>query len=67
VDLAAAQRQRLIDYAPFPQALVGKYQNFTQADVGALRRAGYAVPFLSVEEGVGRYCRQLLDEGKGIS
>jgi len=56
--------QGLIRYAPFPEALKGKYQNFTQADIGALRRAGYAAPFLSVEEGVARYCRQLLDEQK---
>src|SRR5262249_55111899 len=59
VDLGDAQRQRMIDYAPFPDALKGKYQSFTQADVGALRRAGYSDPFLSVEEGVGRYVRQL--------
>src|SRR6266571_2174626 len=56
--------QGLIEYARFPEALKGKYQHFTQADIGALRRAGYAAPFLSVEEGVGRYCRQLLDERK---
>jgi len=64
VDLAEARRQGLIEYAPFPDALKGRYQNFTQADVGALRRAGFAAPFLAVEEGVGRYCRQLLDERK---
>ena len=60
--LDEARGQGLIEYAPFPEALKGKYQNFTQADVGALRRAGYAAPFLSVEEGVARYCRRLLDE-----
>jgi len=54
----------LVEYAQFPEALKGKYQHFTQADIGALRRAGYAAPFLSVEEGVGRYCRRLLDERK---
>jgi len=64
VDLEEARGQRLIDYAPFPEALKGKYQNFTQADVGALRRAGYSAPLLTVEEGVGRYCRSLLDESR---
>jgi ADP-L-glycero-D-manno-heptose 6-epimerase len=64
VSLDEARAQRLIDYAQFPEALKGKYQNFTQADVGALRRSGYAAPFLSVEEGVGRYCQQMLDEKK---
>ncbi len=62
--LDEARTQGFIEYAPFPDALKGKYQNFTQADVGALRRAGYAAPFLPVEEGVARYCRQLLDAGK---
>ncbi len=62
--LEGMRTQGLIEYAQFPEALKGKYQHFTQADIGALRRAGYAAPFLSVEEGVGRYCRQLLDERK---
>ncbi len=58
--LDEARRHGLIEYAEFPEALAGKYQNFTQADIGALRKAGYAEPFLPVEEGVARYCRQLL-------
>src|SRR5712692_9404984 len=62
--LEGMRTQGLIEYAQFPEALKGKYQHFTQADIGALRRSGYAAPFLSVEEGVGRYCRQLLDERK---
>jgi ADP-L-glycero-D-manno-heptose 6-epimerase len=62
--LDEARKQGLIDYAPFPEALKGKYQNFTQADVGALRRAGYTAPLLTVEEGVGRYVAQLLEERK---
>ena len=62
--LDAARSQGLIEYAPFPDALKGKYQNFTQADVGALRRSGYSAAFLTVEEGVGRYCSRLLEERK---
>jgi ADP-L-glycero-D-manno-heptose 6-epimerase len=60
LSVAQMQAERLIDYAPFPEALQGKYQSFTQADVGRLRDTGYDVPFLSVEEGVGRYCKDLL-------
>ncbi|MCC6531047.1 MAG: ADP-glyceromanno-heptose 6-epimerase [Burkholderiales bacterium] len=48
-----------VEYIPFPADLAGKYQAFTQADLGALRGAGYADSFLSVEEGVARYCAQL--------
>jgi len=65
--LDEARSQGLIEYAPFPEALKGKYQNFTQADVGALRRAGFAAPFLPVEEGVERYCRHMLDERKAAA
>ncbi|MDH4276420.1 MAG: ADP-glyceromanno-heptose 6-epimerase [Gammaproteobacteria bacterium] len=42
-------------YIPFPDHLKGRYQSFTQADIGALRAAGYDKPFLSVEQGVAAY------------
>lgn len=48
-----------IKYIPFPEHLVGRYQSFTEADVSALRRAGYTEPFATVEEGVDRYLSQL--------
>jgi len=53
----------VIEYVPFPSQLVGKYQSFTQADVSALRGAGYRAPFLTVEQGVGRYVEQRLKAG----
>ena len=58
------QQQGLIEYIPFPEALKGKYQSFTQADIGALRKAGYKKEFLTVEQGVGRYVEQLLARAK---
>jgi len=54
------RREKLVEYIAFPEALRGKYQSFTQADMSALRKAGYKKPFLTVEEGVDRYMRQLL-------
>ncbi len=53
--LAGLVDEGLIEYVAFPEALKGKYQSFTQADVGKLRAAGYDKPFLTVEEGVARY------------
>ena len=44
-----------IEYIAFPEHLKGRYQSYTQADMGALRQAGYSAPFLSVEQGVHRY------------
>ena len=52
--------QGLLVYIAFPEALKGKYQSYTQADVEQLRMAGYRAPFLNVEEGVGRYVASLL-------
>jgi len=54
------QKQGIITYISFPEALKGKYQSFTQADVSALREAGYTEPFLKVQEGVSRYVAHLL-------
>ena len=45
----------MLRYVPFPDALKGKYQSFTQADLTRLREAGCDLPFASVEEGVARY------------
>ncbi|MQY50366.1 ADP-glyceromanno-heptose 6-epimerase [Rhodocyclus tenuis] len=53
--LAQLVEQGAIEYIAFPEALKGKYQSFTQADLTRLRAAGYDAPFLSVEEGVKKY------------
>ncbi len=52
-----------IEYIPFPDHLKGRYQSYTQADMGALRQAGYDAPFLSVEQGVQRYMAWLSQRG----
>lgn len=43
-----------IEYIDFPEELNGKYQSYTQADIVALREAGYTEPFLSLEDGIDR-------------
>jgi len=48
-----------IEYIPFPDHLKGVYQSFTEADITALRIAGYDAPFKSVEEGVTEYLQWL--------
>lgn len=53
-------RARTIEYVEFPPQLVGKYQSFTQADLTALRAAGYAGAMTSVEEGVAGYVEWLM-------
>jgi ADP-L-glycero-D-manno-heptose 6-epimerase len=60
LDLEELQRRGTIEYIAFPEALKGKYQSFTEADLTALRDAGFEDPFLTVEEGVARYVDWLL-------
>lgn len=54
--------QQLVRYVDFPDALKGKYQSFTQADISNLRKAGYHDNFFTVEEGVERYVQWLLQQ-----
>lgn len=49
----------LIEYIPFPPALVGKYQSYTQADLTRLRAAGYGREFHPVETGASAYVAEL--------
>lgn len=55
-------KEELIRYIPFPDALKGKYQSFTKADISKLREAGYQESFYDVNEGVRRYVAWLLKQ-----
>ena len=57
VDELAARK--LIRYIPFPPQLIGKYQSSTEADLARLRAAGCAKEFMSVQQGVAAYVREL--------
>jgi ADP-L-glycero-D-manno-heptose 6-epimerase len=59
VKLSAAVSKGLIEYIPFPDALRGKYQCHTQADLGALRAAGCEHVFADVQSGVANYMAAL--------
>ncbi len=48
-----------VEYIPFPDHLKGVYQSFTEADISALRSAGYKDDFNSVEQGVQKYMEWL--------
>jgi ADP-L-glycero-D-manno-heptose 6-epimerase len=61
--LADAVAQGRIEYVPFPEALRGKYQAYTQADLTQLRNAGYTRPMATVEQGVASYVDWLLGNG----
>jgi ADP-L-glycero-D-manno-heptose 6-epimerase len=56
----ASNREPKIVYVDMPEAMRGRYQYFTQSSPEKLRRAGYARPFTSLEEGVKRYVQDYL-------
>lgn len=55
--------EKKIQYIPFPDALRGKYQSYTKADLTNLTMSGdYNKNFAAVEEGVAAYVAQLQAE-----
>ena len=53
----------LLEYIAFPEALRGKYQCYTQADLGALRATGCDHDFADVQTGVAEYVQWLAQQG----
>lgn len=58
----AAGREPKINYMDMPENLRGKYQYFTQADMGKLRAAGYDKPLTGLEEGIAQYVQTYLSQ-----
>jgi ADP-L-glycero-D-manno-heptose 6-epimerase len=57
--LAEITAQGLIEYIPFPDALRGKYQCYTQADLTRLRTIGCDHKFDDVQAGTSKYVKWL--------
>lgn len=55
----AFHKQSEIEYIPFPDALKGRYQTFTQADLTKLHKAGYPFEFKNVKQGTTEYMKWL--------
>jgi ADP-L-glycero-D-manno-heptose 6-epimerase len=49
-----------IDYIDLPGHLREKYQYFTEANMGKIKKAGYNLPITSLEDGVADYVRNYL-------
>ena len=58
--LASQGKKPSITYIDMPLELHGKYQYFTEANMGRLHAAGYSAPFHSLEDGVGDYVQNYL-------
>ena len=59
LSLEAMVQQGLLEYIAMPDALRGKYQCYTQADLSALRATGCDHAFVDVQTGVGKYVEWL--------
>jgi ADP-L-glycero-D-manno-heptose 6-epimerase len=59
LSLDAMTAAGLLEYIPFPQALRGKYQCYTEADLTALRATGCDHVFADVQAGVSNYVQWL--------
>jgi ADP-L-glycero-D-manno-heptose 6-epimerase len=59
LSLEQAVSDGFIEYIAFPNALRGKYQSYTQADLGALRSTGCDHAFANVQQGVRHYVQAL--------
>ena len=59
--LEQAVSQRCIEYIPMPEALHGKYQSYTQADLARLRATGCERVFADVAHGVNTYVKWLAE------
>jgi ADP-L-glycero-D-manno-heptose 6-epimerase len=55
LSLDAMVQQGQLEYIAFPDALRGKYQSYTQADLTALRATGCDHAFVDVQTGVAKY------------
>lgn len=53
--------KEIIEYVDFPEALKGKYQSYTRADINLLASSGYKETFYTVEQGVERYINSLIE------
>ena len=56
----ALGREPQIEYIEMPEALRGKYQYYTQADIGKLQATGYAAPMPPLEKSVSDYVQNYL-------
>jgi len=58
---SAVGKPVVIEYVDMPESLRPRYQYFTQADMTSLRKAGYQMPFTSLEAAVRDYVTYLKD------
>jgi ADP-L-glycero-D-manno-heptose 6-epimerase len=61
---AAMDKEPVIEFVDTPVDIRDKYQYFTEADMHKLLKAGYQIPFTSLEEGVEDYVKKHLKKAE---
>jgi ADP-L-glycero-D-manno-heptose 6-epimerase len=62
--LKSLDKEPIIEYFDMPENIVSTYQNFTQADLTKLRKAGYKEDFYSLENAIYDYVNNYLEKNK---
>ena len=57
---AMGYKKSRITYIDMPKEIQKHYQNYTQADLSNLRKAGYKKPFTSIQDGVADYVKNYI-------
>ena len=63
----AMKREPRIEFVALPAEIAAKYQYFTQADIGRLRRSGYSQPLTPLADAVTDYVRNYLETDQRLS
>jgi ADP-L-glycero-D-manno-heptose 6-epimerase len=58
----AMGKEPSVTFVDTPEDIRDRYQYFTEADMGKLRKAGYGKSFTSLEAGVEEYVKHYLKE-----
>ena len=56
----AMGKEKKINFIEMPETLIGKYQNFTQADINKLKKTGFDMNLYTIEEAVADYIQNYL-------
>ena len=53
---------KTIDYINFPEELIGRYQNYTLANMDLIKKFGFKNKFLNVQQGIAKYIKKLKND-----
>ena len=53
---------KTIEYVEFPEELIGRYQNYTLANMDSIKKFGFENNFFNVEQGIAKYIKKLKND-----